>query len=157
MNLKLLQGDLVHLLFGKNAHVPTRKALEGIKSVNRHIRPMDPMNTIWEELEHLRIAQEDIIHYTQEASWVSPEFPAGLWPKPVDRVTDEMWDSSLSAFMGDLNKLIAIVEESEWDLTQEILHGEGRTYLRQVLLVADHNAYHIGQIVLIRKMLGNWP
>ncbi len=154
--MKPFQGDLISLLKGKNAHIPTAKALEGIKPEHRHLRPMDPIHTIWEELEHLRITQEDIVRYTEDESWVSPEYPTGLWPKPVDQVTDEMWDSSLSTFIGDLNDLIAIVNDSKWDLTEEIPHGEGRTYLRQVLLVADHNAYHVGQIVQVRKMLDGW-
>ncbi|GMT50193.1 MAG: hypothetical protein IEMM0008_1732 [bacterium] len=156
MNLKPSQSDLINLLKGENAHVPTERALEGIKPEDRHVQPMDQIHTIWEELEHLRIAQEDIICYAKDESWVSPEFPGGYWPKPVDRVTDEMWDSSLSAFITDLNDLISIVKESKWDLAEEIPHGEGRTYLRQVFLVAGHNAYHIGQIVQVRKMLGAW-
>jgi hypothetical protein len=104
----------------------------------------------------MRIAQEDILRYTLDASWVSPDFPEGYWPKETDEVTEEAWEASVAAFFADLEAVIRLVGDQNLDLTSEIPHGEGRTYLREILLVADHNAYHLGQIAQTRKALGDW-
>jgi hypothetical protein len=110
------------------------------------------------DLEHMRIAQEDILRYTLDAAWQSPEWPGGYWPPPApaDRITDEMWEASVKAFFSDLEEVIKLVSDPDIDLTASIPHGDGKTYLREVLLVADHNAYHLGQIVQTRKLLGDW-
>jgi uncharacterized damage-inducible protein DinB len=110
---------------------------------------------VWEELEHLRLAQEDILRYTLDQGWVSPEWPQGYWPRQDP--TDEAWAASRSRVQADLEELLALVRDPQRDLTARLPKGEGRTYLRQVLLVADHNAYHLGQIVQTRKLLGAWP
>ena len=89
------------------------------------------------------------------ASWRSPAWPEGYWPTDEDP-SDEQWEDSVTRFTLDLDEVVALVEDESRDLTAEIPHGEGRTYLRQVLLVADHNAYHLGQIVMLRKLLGDW-
>jgi hypothetical protein len=104
----------------------------------------------------MRIAQEDILRYTLDSSWKSPGWPDGYWPPPDERVTDEKWKASVAGFFSDREELVNLVKNSSLDLTAEIPHGEGRTYLREVLLVADHNAYHLGQIVQTRKALGDW-
>jgi hypothetical protein len=104
----------------------------------------------------MRLAQEDILRYTLDASWKSPDFPAGYWPKPTDDVDDAQWTESVERFLADLDEVAALARDPQRDLTAEIPHGEGRTYLRQVLLVADHNAYHAGQIVEVRRQLGDW-
>jgi uncharacterized damage-inducible protein DinB len=120
------------------------------------MRPASGLHSVWEELEHMRLAQEDILRYTLDASWTSPDFPEGYWPKETDELTEEKWSASVAAFFADLEETIKMVEDSKLDLTAEVPHGEGRTYLRQVLLIADHNAYHLGQIVQTRKALGDW-
>ena len=104
----------------------------------------------------MRIAQEDILRYTLDKTWKSPPFPSGYWPSNNDNLTDEIWEKSVSDFFNDLNEVIELVGNSSIELTSQIPHGEGRTYLREILLVADHNVYHVGQIVQIRKILGNW-
>ncbi|MCG3163118.1 MAG: hypothetical protein JMDDDDMK_04496 [Acidobacteria bacterium] len=156
MNDSILRQNLVELLRGGHAHVTPQQALNGLDPALRNTRPADGQHSIWEELEHLRIAQEDILRYTLDASWVSPDFPEGYWPKATDGLTGEVWAASVAAFLTDLEAVIRLVEDQNLDLTAEIPHGEGRTYLRQALLVADHNAYHLGQIVQTRKALGNW-
>src|SRR5262249_1976049 len=103
------------------------------------------------------IAQEDIWRYTFDAKWVSPSWPAGYWPAGRENLPEERWTAALSAFFADLAEVIRRVQDPNFDLTAEVPHGEGRTYLRQVLLLADHNAYHLGQIVQLRKLLGDWP
>jgi hypothetical protein len=105
----------------------------------------------------MRLAQEDILRYTLDSAWESPPWPDSYWPAGVETVTDEMWQDSVEKFSSDLKEVAALVCDSSIDLTSEIPHGEGRTYLRQVMLVADHNAYHLGQIVQLRKLLGDWP
>ena len=104
----------------------------------------------------MRIAQEDILRYALDPDWRSPEFPDGYWPRADGAVTDAVWKESLERFRADLVEVCALAQDPTRDLTAPIPHGEGRTYLRQVLLVADHNAYHTAQIVTIRKLLGDW-
>ena len=156
MDDAVLRESLVELLRGKQAHVSLRQAIEGLEPQLRNARPQAGVHSVWEDLEHIRIAQEDILRYTLDAAWQSPEWPGGYWPPPTDRITDEIWDTSVNAFFADLEEVIALVSDTRIDLTASIPHGEGKTYLREVFLVADHNAYHVGQIVQTRKLLGDW-
>ena len=156
MEETVLRAQLVELLRGGEAHIKADAALANVSPQFRNVRPAAKVHSIWEELEHLRIAQEDILRYTIDASWNSPEFPGGFWPAKAESVTDEMWKASVDGFFADLEEVITLVQDAKLDLTAAIPHGEGRTYLREVLLVADHNAYHLGQIVQARKLLGDW-
>ena len=104
----------------------------------------------------MRIAQEDILRYTLDPEWRSPQWPEGYWPDPRKKLTPAMWTSTVKRFFADLEQVKSLVRDRKIDLTAPIPHGEGRTYLREVLLAADHNAYHAGQIVLIRRLLGDW-
>ena len=104
----------------------------------------------------MRLAQEDILRYTLDASWTSPEWPSGYWPDPKLKVTDAVWSRTVEGFRRDLEAVCALAQDPGRDLTARIPHGEGRTYLRQVLLVADHNAYHTAHILAVRKLLGGW-
>jgi hypothetical protein len=101
----------------------------------------------------MRRAQQDILRYTLDAAWKSPAFPEGYWPERP-HPTEAEWKASVKAFRANLDEVVALARDEERDLTARLPHGEGRTYLRQVLLVADHNAYHLGQIVQTRKLLG---
>ena len=134
-----------------------RSALAGLKPENRGVRPPGAVHSVWEELEHMRIAQEDILRYTLNPKWKSPAWPAGYWPEPKERPTAAVWASAKKRFFADLNELKSMVRNRKLDLTARIPHGEGRTYLRQVLLAADHNAYHTGQVILVRRLLADWP
>jgi len=156
MNVKNLRKNLVELLNGGSAHVDLEKALADINPDLRNFRPEPNIHSIYEEFEHMRIAQEDIYRYTVNEGWESPEWPDGYWPDNNDVLNDDIWHSTFHRFFEDLERIIDLVNDEEVDLTSEIPHGEGRTYLREVLLVANHNAYHIGKIVDIRKMLGDW-
>jgi len=150
-----LRRDLLELLGGGSAHVGPDAAFAGVRSEHRAHRSGGEGHTIWQLLEHLRIAQEDILRYTLDPGWTSPEFPEGYWPT-IETPTEEQWRASLEAFGRDLEEVRALVSDPERDLTAEIPHGAGRRYLREVLLVADHNAYHLGQVVEIRRRLGAW-
>ncbi|HEY7544958.1 MAG TPA: DinB family protein [Blastocatellia bacterium] len=157
MNETALRNNLIELLKGANAHVGAERALEGVKAGLAAVRPSG-MHSIWEHLEHMRLAQEDILRYTLDPNWKSPVWPEGYWPAETETLTEEMWADSVKKFFADLDEVAALVENTGIDLTSEIPHGEGHhTYLREVLLVADHNSYHLGQIVHIRKTLGDWP
>lgn len=152
----ILRKQLVELLTGAHAHAGFHKALFGLDPALRGRRPGPGAHSIYEELEHLRLAQEDILRYTLDARWRSPEFPKGYWPDPAAKVTETRWANAVDGWRLDLSEVCALAEDTSRDLTDAIPHGEGRTYLRQILLVADHNAYHTAQIVAIRKLLGNW-
>ena len=156
MDDAILRESLVKLVRGNQAHLSVGQAIEGLKPEFRHARPQPGVHSVWEDFEHMRIAQEDILRYTLDAAWQSPEWPEGYWPPPADGVPDQMWEASVKAFFADLEEVITLVSDTSVDLTASIPHGEGQTYLREVLLVADHNAYHLGQIVQTRKLLGDW-
>ena len=156
MDDSVLRDHLVKLLRGGDASVTADKALVDIKPPSRNVRLAEGLHSIWEELEHMRIAQEDILRYAIEAKWESPKFPDGYWPTRNTVGSEEMWSASEQGFFADREKVIGLVKNTSIDLTAKIPHGEWRTYLRQILLVADHNAYHLGQIVQTRKALGDW-
>jgi uncharacterized damage-inducible protein DinB len=157
MDESVLRAQLVELLLGGQAHVKPESALADVAPRFRSLRPAADVHSVWEELEHLRIAQEDILRYTIDASWKSPKWPEGYWPANPDSVTDAAWQASVTAFFADLEELVTLVKDPKVDLTARIPHGEGQTYLREILLVADHNAYHLGQQVAVRRALGCWP
>jgi uncharacterized damage-inducible protein DinB len=156
MNELVFRQSLVAFLRKGQAHVTVTGALKDLPAEARGRRPSPALHSVFEELEHLRIAQEDILRYTLDAGWRSPEFPKGYWPDPELTVTDAVWNKTVEGWKADLAEVVALAEDTSRDLTAAIPHGEGRTYLRQVLLVADHNAYHAAQIVAVRKLLGNW-
>jgi len=153
---KCLRDALTQLLGGGEAHLGLEKALDGLRPELRHVRPTEGTYSVWELLEHMRIAQEDILRYTIDPSWKSPDWPDGYWPAGNGRVTEDMWNRALTGFLNDRNAVLRIVRDVKCDLTARIPHGKGHTYLREILLTADHNAYHLGQIVQARKLLGNW-
>ena len=157
MNDSVLRDQLVRLLEGGQAHVTVEKSLSGIEGRLRNVRPHPSLHSVWEELVHMQIAQEDILRYTLDGSWQSPEWPSGYWPQPGRDPTEAVWAQTISSFNADLKEATALAKDATLDLTARIPHGQGRTYLRQVLLIADHNAYHLGQIVQVRKWLSNWP
>lgn len=156
MDESVLRSQLVELLREGQAHVKAESALANVGAQFRNVRPAPEVHSVWEELEHLRIAQEDILRYTIDPLWESPKWPDGYWPKASEKLSDEMWQASVTGFFADLEELVTLIQDTNLDLTARIPHGEGRTYLREILLVADHNAYHLGQIVQTRKLLGDW-
>ena len=150
-----LRADLVELLKGGSAHLTWQQALRGLPRELRAASPGRGLHTIWELLEHMRIAQEDILRYTLDPRWKSPVWPAGYWPS-VGEPTDAQWRTCVASFRRDLSAVVKLVRNRRFDLTAPLPHGEGRTALREVLLVADHNAHHLGQIVQARRLLGAW-
>jgi len=109
--------------------------------------------TAWQVLEHMRRAQWDILEFSRDASHVSPEFPKGYWPDPQEPGTPVLWQKTIDEFRNDLKQMQALVEDSSTDLHAKIPHGDGQTILREALLVADHNAYHLGALTVMARIL----
>ena len=156
MDDQMLRKNLTDLLEGGQAYAPIETALKGLKPKLRNVRPSEGLHSVYEEIEHMRIAQEDILRFTLDAEWQSPTWPEGYWPEDNEELTAKKWKETVRRFFRDLEDVRNLVNDSGYDLTAPIPHGEGRTYLREILLVADHNAYHTGQIVQTRKLLGDW-
>ncbi|HSD66440.1 MAG TPA: DinB family protein [Vicinamibacteria bacterium] len=156
MDERQLRSDVVELLRGGSAHATWEKALAGLAPAHRAASPGRGLHTIWQLVEHVRIAQEDILRYAIDPGWRSPKWPAGYWPS-IGEPTPKQWKASLAAFRRDLEAVVAMVLDPNVDLTAAIPHGEGgHTYLREALLVADHNAHHLGQVIQARRLLGGW-
>ena len=114
-------------------------------------------HTAWQLLEHMRIAQWDILEFSRNSKHVSPKWPDGYWPQSSAPADEEAWKKSIAAFRRDLEEVKKLVSQGdEQQLCARIPHGDGQTLLREALLVADHNSYHLGQLVMLRKMFGAW-
>jgi len=151
MSDKALRDHLLELLEGKSAHIDMESALTDF--------PLEDINTVvegsphtaWQLLEHIRIAQGDILEFCRNADHKSPPWPDGYWPT-VDGSSDR-WQAAATQMIADAEATRALVRDNSLDLYTPIPHGSGQTLLREILLVADHNAYHLGQLMLVRRML----
>lgn len=152
-----LREQLVYLLKGGGAHVHFMDALEGFPAGKYGTFANALPHTGWQLLEHTRIAQWDIVDFSKNPKHVSPDFPGGYWPKTPAPPTEQAWAESVEGFRRDLQSMVRLVQDSHTDLFAKIPHGQGQTILREVLLLADHNAYHLGQLVDLRRALGAWP
>jgi hypothetical protein len=153
---KLLREHLVNLLSGHGAHVDWKASFSGVSPDLRGVRPSELPYSLWELLEHMRIAQWDILEFSRDAKHVSPEWPAGHWPSTPAPPNAKAWEKSLQSFTRDLEAMKKLMASPKTDLFAKIPHGTGQTILREALLVADHNAYHLGQVLTVRRILGNW-
>jgi hypothetical protein len=152
-----LRDHLLHLLRGGGAHLDFDAAIADLPATLRGAKPAGVPHTPWRLLEHMRIAQWDILEFSRNSGHVSPKFPEGYWPKGDAPANDRAWDRSLAAFRADLKAMCDLVADPATDLFAPIAHGEGQTILREALVVADHNAYHLGQLIVVRRALGAWP
>ncbi len=152
-----LREHLVYLLTGGGAHVSFDAAVARLPASLRGAKHSRAPYTAWELLEHMRLAQWDILEFSRNPAHVSPEWPAGYWPQSKTPPSARAWAQSVKAFQADLRAMAKLVENPRTDLFARIPHGDGQTVLREALLVADHNAYHLGQLVLLRKLLNAWP
>jgi hypothetical protein len=151
-----LREHLVYLLKGGGAHIHFMDALEGFPASKRGTFAQGIVHTAWQLLEHARLAQWDILEFSRNPKHVSPEFPGGYWPKTPIPPSDEAWEKSVAKFQDDLEGMIRLVENPKTDLFARIPHGQRQTILREALLLADHNSYHLGQLVDLRRALGVW-
>ncbi len=153
---KSLREHLIYLLKDGGAHANFESAVAGIPEPIRGKRPEGVAHSPWEVLEHMRIAQEDILEFMRNPKHVSPDFPAGYWPKTPAPPTEQAWDKSLAAFRKDFEAIVKLVENPATDLFAQVKPEEQQTTLREILLVGDHNAYHLGELILLRRLLGAW-
>ena len=153
MDGRAIREHVIELLTGGGAHIDFDSAIAGFP-VEYHGARIDGLeHTPWRLLEHLRICQWDILEFSRNPNHVSPEFPVGYWPVGDGPPHDLAWEQTAQGFREDLQAMIDLVADPQTDLFASIPHGEGQTILREALLVADHNAYHLGQLVLLRKAL----
>jgi DinB family protein len=153
---KAIREQVVKLLDGGQAHATFDAAVKGLAPALRGKRPKGAEHSPWEILEHMRIAQSDILEFSSDAKYVAPKWPDDYWPKSKTPPNDKAWAKSVRAFNADLESMRKLVAAASTDLCAPIPHGDGQTILREALLIADHNAYHIGELVLVRRLLGAW-
>jgi len=154
-----LRGHVSNLLAGGDAHATFDDAVEGIPAVLRGVKPSGAPYSAWQVLEHMRLAQRDILDFSRNPEHVSPEWPSGYWPAS-EAPGDSQWEESIREFKSDLEAMRKLVSDGRRDLFAPVRHPQAEarhTLLREALLVADHNAYHVGELVLLRRLLGAWP
>jgi len=148
-----LRKHLIDLLDMKGAHVDFDSTVRKFPVKLRGAKPKGLPHTAWELLEHLRIAQWDILEFSRDAKHVSPAWPDGYWPDSLKQPSEAAWQKSVKQFKHDLEEMKTLISDPKSDLFALIAHGDGQTLMREALLIADHNSYHLGQLMLVRKML----
>lgn len=156
-HLDELRAHLFRALEWGDAHATFEAVTAGVPAELRGRQPPGQEHTLWQLTEHLRLAQEDILDFCVNANYAEREFPEGYWPPSPAPPSEPAWQESLAAIRRDRQALQQLASDSACDLFAAIPHGTGQTYLREILLVIDHNAYHVGQLVLARRALGIWP
>jgi hypothetical protein len=152
-----IRKELIAALKGAQAHVDFAGAVKNFPQEMRGVKPKGAAHTGWELLEHLRIAQEDILDFSRNPKYVLKKWPEGYWPDSEAPPTPEAWDKSVAAFERDLKEFEALVADPKQDLAEPFAWGTGQNLLREALLIIDHNGYHLGQLVMLRGELGIWP
>jgi hypothetical protein len=153
---KALRQHLVKLLQGGEAHADFERVIKDFPRELRGKKLKAGEHTAWELLEHLRIAQWDILDFSRNPEYKSLEWPKEYWPETFAPPKFKAWDTSVNAFRKDLQAMCDLVADEGTDLFAKIPHGDGQTILREALVLADHNAYHLGEMVLLRRLLGIW-
>jgi hypothetical protein len=155
-NDALLRQHVVKLLTGGDAHADFDRAVKDLPAALRGKRPKGAQYSAWELLEHMRLAQWDILEFSRNPEHKSPKWPEGYWPSKPAPPNEKAWPKSVRQFRSDLKEMCDLVSDERTDLFAPIPHGDGQTILREALLTADHNAYHVGQLILVRRLLGAW-
>ena len=153
---KTLRAHLAKLLGWEDAHAGFDAAVDGLAAALRGKVPQGSPHSAWQILEHLRLAQKDILDFCRNPDYEEPSSMEEYWPASAAPPGEEAWDESVAAFRRDRAAMRALAEDPAIDLFAKVPRGTGQTYLRELLLVADHNAYHVGQLVLVRRLLGQW-
>jgi DinB superfamily len=151
-----LRQHVLYLLNGGGAHAKFEDVVSGIPTKLRGRKPAGMPHSPWMLLEHLRLAQWDILEFSRNAKHVSPDWPEGYWPKSEAPPSAAAWTASIKKFRDDLKAMGNLVKNPKTDLFARIPWGDGQTILREALLVADHNAHHLGQLLDVRRLLGAW-
>ncbi|MDB4920883.1 DinB family protein [Mucilaginibacter sp.] len=151
---KTLVSELTKLLLGGNAHASFQDAIKGLNPRLRGVKPDNMPYSIWQLVDHIRIAQWDMLQFSKDADHKSPNWPDEYWPKESEPAGDDAWNGSIEQIESDLDEFIELLEHS--NIYQPLEHGVGQTILSEALQIADHNSYHIGEIVAVRRILGDW-
>jgi hypothetical protein len=154
-----LRQQLIALLQGGQAHATFDDAIKDFPASLRGNVPPNLPYSAWQLLEHLRIAQRDILNFSAPPTggYHPMRWPQDYWPQSAEPPTSHAWDQTIAAIQSDLKHFLALIENPSADLYKPFRWGDGQNLLREALLIADHNAYHLGEIVLLRRLLGAWP
>ena len=147
---------LAKALAWEDAHVNFDKAVQGIPADFRGRQPPGLPHSAWQLLEHLRITQRDILDFCRNPAYEEMQWPADYWPPSAAPPSDRAWRDSITGYLEDRTALQQLAADMTLDLYAKIPHGSGQTYLRELVLIVDHSAYHVGQLVLVRRLLGIW-
>lgn len=151
------RAELVAALAGKGAHVDFEGAVKDFPSGLRGVKPERAQHTGWQLVEHIRIAQADILDFCVNPEYKERQWPDDYWPRTPAPADESAWEQSIAGYRRDSKAMQNLVSDAAHDLHSRIPHGDGQTLFREALLVIDHNSYHVGQLVLLRQMLGTWP
>lgn len=151
-----LRQQISTLLKQSEAHAGFDKAVKGFPADQMGLRPEGFPHSGWELLEHIRLAQADILEFSLSADYTPRKWPEGYWPKSPAPANAAEWNHSVHAVVKDRDAFIALLQDPKRDLYQPFPWGDGQTLLREALVVLDHNAYHVGEIVMLRRFLGSW-
>lgn len=152
-----LRDHLARLLTGKDAHATFEDAVRDLDPALRGRVPEGATHSAWQLVEHLRIAQYDILEFCRNPGYQELKWPDDYWPGSAEPRGGAAWEESIASYLADRAELVRLAWNPGLDLFATIPHGDGQTYLRELLLVADHTAYHVGQLILVRRLLGAWP
>jgi len=153
---QILRDHILELLKGGHAHANFDKAITGLPANLRGAKAPGLPHTVWQLVEHLRIAQWDILEFSRDENHVSPDWPKGYWPDAAAPPDDAAWEKSVGDFHRELQAMQDLVADPKTDLYAKLPWGDGQTVLREAMMLADHNAYHVAQIVSVRQVLGAW-
>lgn len=155
-NIHQLRNQLVELIKSRNAHLGFDAAIKNLPPEKRALRPGKLPYSVWELVEHIRISQWDIVEFSMNPDHQSPSWPEGYWPEGPNGYRDDLWEESIRSIRFDRQRMIDLVSDENSDLFTPFPHGNGQNLLREAMLVADHNAYHTGQIVVVRRLMNEW-
>ena len=157
-HLQGLKKHLIKLLDAEGAHINFDQAVKDFPPKLRGQKPAGAPHTAWQLLEHMRIAQWDILEFSRDAGHVSPKWPEGYWPESEAPPDEKAWQQSIQQFHDDLEQMKDLLKKTgEEELFKRIPHGDGQTLLGEVLILADHNSYHLGELVVLRRTIDAWP
>jgi hypothetical protein len=154
---QVLRAELLRLLQGGHAHMDIDQAAADFPVDSINVQAPNVPYTPWHLLEHIRITQWDILEFVRDPRHVSPQWPKEYWPDPAAKTDEAHWKATLEGIRSDLRALVAIVQDPTTDFFGPIPHAKDYNILREILLVADHNAYHIGEFGILRQVMGTWP
>jgi hypothetical protein len=152
-----LRQQLLRLVDGVDAHMPFEEAVADFPDAGMNERPPNVDYTPWHLIEHLRMTQADILDYVTNPQYVGREWPREYWPDPAATATRSTWDASVAGFLGDLATIRELVADGNRDLFAALPGTPGHTLMREIRIVADHNAYHVGEFAVLRQVMGTWP